>query len=63
MSTFHIPDMNCGHCKASITEALTQAGADRVTFDMTARTIEVSGLSTEAILIKLDEIGFTASPK
>ncbi|MDE9451229.1 heavy-metal-associated domain-containing protein [Aliiroseovarius sp. Z3] len=63
MATFHVPDMSCGHCKASITEILTKAGAEHLSFDMEARTVDVSGLATEAVIAKLDEIGFPAAQK
>ncbi|UWQ14900.1 heavy-metal-associated domain-containing protein [Aliiroseovarius sp. M344] len=63
MTKFHVPDMSCGHCKESITEALTEKGAEKLTFDMEARTLEVTGLSSEAVVSALDSIGFPASPK
>ncbi|MCK0137637.1 heavy-metal-associated domain-containing protein [Aliiroseovarius sp. F47248L] len=63
MATFHMPDMSCGHCKASVTEALTQAGAEQLSFDMEARTVDVTGLASETVIAKLDEIGFPAVQK
>ncbi|MCK8464263.1 heavy-metal-associated domain-containing protein [Aliiroseovarius sp. S1339] len=63
MTTFHVPDMSCGHCKASITEVLTELGGEQLTFDMEARTVDVSNLSPEAVVTALDGIGFPASPK
>lgn len=63
MTRFHVPDMSCGHCKASITETLTAAGAGQLEFDMEARTVDVSGLSPETVVAKLDEIGFPAEQR
>lgn len=62
MSTFNVPDMSCGHCKASITEALEAAGDGvALSFDMEARKVTVTGLDTDQVVELLDEIGFPAS--
>lgn len=62
MTTFNVPDMSCGHCKASITETLEAAGDGVVlSFDMEARKVSVSGISDEQVIELLDEIGFPAS--
>ncbi|GHF00066.1 heavy metal transport/detoxification protein [Aliiroseovarius zhejiangensis] len=63
MTTFYVPDMSCGHCKATITETLTNAGAEELAFDMEARTVDVLGLSPEVVIEKLDQIGFPAEQK
>lgn len=62
---FHIPDMSCGHCKASITDVLNAALPDAaLTFDMDDRRVKVSGdfetISSSEIIAMLDEIGFPA---
>ncbi len=62
MSIFNVPDMNCGHCKASITDALEAAGAGvELSFDMEARKVTVSGLAEDQVIELLDEIGFPAT--
>ena len=60
---FSVPDMSCGHCTASIENAIKQADpAATVACDLPARSVEVtSALSSEAIANTLDEIGFEAS--
>ena len=42
MTTFHIPDMNCGHCRATVEKAIRAVDPDaRVEFDMEARRIDL----------------------
>ena len=59
MTTLSIPDMSCGHCKASIEAALTPL-VGTVAFDMAARQITVSGQDMPAVLATLADIGFPA---
>jgi copper chaperone len=63
MTTLSIPDMTCGHCKASVEAALAALGnAGHVTVDLAAKTATASGPAAPASLIKaLDEVGFPAS--
>jgi len=58
--TLSVPDMSCGHCRASITEALAPLNAHPA-FDMEARQITVTG-DVAAITAALDAIGFDTSP-
>ncbi|WP_434612778.1 heavy-metal-associated domain-containing protein [Tabrizicola sp. M-4] len=62
MTTLSIPDMTCGHCKASVEAALAALGdAGTVTVDLAAKTATTSGPAAPAALIKaLDEVGFPA---
>ncbi|GLS87602.1 heavy metal transport/detoxification protein [Cypionkella aquatica] len=62
MTLISVPDMSCGHCKASVTEALTALpGATSVSVDLTLRRVEVKGAADpESMLIALLEIGFPA---
>ncbi|MCA0042212.1 heavy-metal-associated domain-containing protein [Celeribacter litoreus] len=65
MSVFSVPDMSCGHCKATITEAL-EAIDDTVEInaDMDAREIDVfSDAGDEAILAALSKAGYPATVK
>lgn len=64
MTTFHIPDMSCGHCKATV-EATIHAldPVARIDFDMAARRISVSS-STDATQVQtaLAKAGYPATP-
>jgi copper chaperone len=64
MTTVSIPDMTCGHCKASVEQALSRvAGAGTISVDLAARTATVSGAaSAESLIRALDEVGFPATP-
>jgi copper chaperone len=60
MTKFSIPDMSCGHCKASIDAALS-AQYGPIHFDMPAREITLNNAAdTAAVLAQLAEIGFPA---
>lgn len=60
--SFSVPDMSCGHCRASIETALKPLGA-AVAFDQPARQIIVTGPTDPApIIAALDAIGFEAKP-
>lgn len=59
--TLSVPDMSCGHCRASITAALAPLGA-AVTFDAERRQITLAdGPAPEAVIAALDAIGFPAA--
>lgn len=63
MSRYSVPDMSCGHCKASIENAVLDAdpGAE-LTFDMDAREVEVdTTLDKTALLATLKEAGYPAT--
>jgi len=63
MATYHIPDMSCGHCKATI-ETTIQAldPAARIDFDMAARRISVeSTLDAVQIQAALGQTGYPAA--
>lgn len=64
MTTLSIPDMTCGHCKASVEQALgrvTDSGT--ISVDLAARTATASGpASPESLIRALDEVGFPATP-
>lgn len=63
MTRLSVPDMSCGHCKASVEAALAgvpDAGAVRV--DLASRTVEVEGpAAIPALLSALDAAGYPAS--
>lgn len=62
MTLLSVPDMSCGHCKASVEEALARIpGTAPVTVDLPGRQVEVGGSAAPDALVKaLDEIGFPA---
>lgn len=64
MKTYSVPDMSCGHCKASILEALGKAAPQAaVSVDLDARTITVDdSLAAGVVIATLDDIGFDAVP-
>ena len=52
MIRFSVPDMNCGHCTASIKKAI-------VTCDLTARSVEVdSALDESALKAAIHDAGY-----
>ena len=60
--TLSVPDMSCGHCRASIDSALAPLGG-KADFDMDQRRVTVTGaLTPVAAIAALDRIGFPAEP-
>ena len=59
-----IPDMTCGHCRASVERAVAAAAPGaRVSVDLEARTAEVEGAPDEArVLAAVRAAGFDAAP-
>ncbi len=64
MTTFHIPDMSCGHCRAAVTKAIHGLDpAARIDFDMETRRITVDSVAeTARVQSALAEAGFPATP-
>lgn len=65
MSRFSVPDMSCGHCKATIENAVLDAdGGAELSFDMEAREVEVdSVLNTDEVIATMKEAGYEATVK
>lgn len=63
MTTLSVPDMSCGHCRASIETALKPLqGVEAIRFDAEARKVEVTGPApAPALIAALDKIGFPAT--
>ncbi|MBJ2151246.1 heavy-metal-associated domain-containing protein [Paracoccus sp. IB05] len=55
-----VPNMNCGHCKASV-EAALKPIAQSVEVDLTLREVKVEGADAGAAMAALDEAGFPAT--
>lgn len=62
MTLLSVPDMSCGHCKASVETALAALpDAGRIEVDLTTRHVTVTGAAAPATLLAaLDGIGFPA---
>ena len=63
MSKFNVPDMSCGHCKATIEKAVSAADGDAVlNFDLETRTVEVTSRLGDAELTRiLEKEGFPST--
>lgn len=60
MTLLSVPDMSCGHCKASVEAALSALpGAAPITVDLANRQVTAQG-APEALIAALDQIGFPA---
>jgi copper chaperone len=64
MTTFHIPDMSCGHCKATVEKAIHTFDPEaRIEFDMeTRRVVLVSRTETANVQAALAAAGYPATP-
>ncbi|WP_022702660.1 heavy-metal-associated domain-containing protein [Pseudorhodobacter ferrugineus] len=62
MTTFSIPDMSCGHCKASVEAAILKLDpAASVVVDLQARRADVMSTEPdEALMNALNAVGFPA---
>jgi copper chaperone len=64
MHEFSVQDMTCGHCAATITEAVKSVDpAGRCEFDLSARRVKVeSAFSAERIAAAITKAGFSPVP-
>lgn len=63
--TYIVEGMTCGHCKASVTEEVSQvAGVRDVSVDLDTKLVRVSGedLDDAALRAAIDEAGYDAVP-
>lgn len=52
MTRYSIPEMSCGHCKASVEKAVSSVDpAAKVAVDLTTRHADIMSTSTPAALI------------
>jgi copper chaperone len=63
MTLLSVPDMTCGHCRASVESALAPLpGMAAVTVDLPARQVKAEGdTAPQAMLEALQTIGFHAA--
>ncbi len=63
MKEFHVPDMSCGHCKATIEKALLSVDPDAgVEVDLEARRVKIAGnRSTDELLAAMKSAGYEAT--
>ncbi|AYR21474.1 heavy-metal-associated domain-containing protein [Alcaligenes faecalis] len=62
MSTFSVPDMTCGHCVRSITEAIQAVAPEAaVSTDLEKHQVTVHGLDGAQALKVIEEAGYTPS--
>jgi len=64
MIEFNVSDMTCGHCAATITDAVKAADPEgRCEIDLAAKRVKVeSTLSRERIAAAITRAGFTPTP-
>jgi len=64
MTNFHIPDMSCGHCKATVEKTIHALDpAAQIAFDMEARQIALeSRAETTNVQAALAGAGYPATP-
>jgi len=64
MIEFTVQDMTCGHCAATITEAVKAVDpAGRCEIDLAAKRVKVdSAFSAERIAAAITKAGFTPAP-
>ena len=63
MIELSIPEMSCGHCKASIEKAISAADASsKVEVDLENRTVKIdSNLEQSALLAAVEKAGYEAT--
>ncbi|HEY7075703.1 MAG TPA: heavy-metal-associated domain-containing protein [Solirubrobacteraceae bacterium] len=61
-TTYSVPEMSCGHCKAAITEEITQLdGIQAVDVDLDAKLVRVTGHADPvAVVAAIDAAGYEA---
>lgn len=64
MQEFHLPDMTCGHCVASVTQAVQALDAQaQVHIDLSTHQVRIdTQASREAVIASLTEAGYPPAP-
>lgn len=58
---YHVEDMTCGHCTATIEKAVAEAGG-RARTDLASHTVEIEGLDAARAAEVIREAGYTPLP-
>ena len=63
MITLNVPDMSCGHCKATVEKAITGVDASaKVAVDLSTRKVEItSSVASSTLLGALKAAGYPAT--
>jgi copper chaperone CopZ len=62
--TYRVPDMHCGHCKASVTEEVSAVdGVEAVEVDLETKLVVVRGKGLDDVRLRaaIDEAGYEAA--
>lgn len=62
--TYTVPGMTCGHCKAAVTEELSQVdGVTGVEVDLESKLVTVTGAGVDdgSVRAAIDEAGYEAA--
>jgi copper chaperone len=61
---FHVPEMSCGHCTATITKSVTAADPSaEVKTDLETHTVEITTQASHAEMVKaIKAAGYDAAP-
>lgn len=64
MTKLKVPEMSCGHCKASIEKAIAGVDANaNVNIDLDARTVSIESSAEDAALIAaIKSEGYESAP-
>lgn len=58
-TTYSVPDISCGHCKATIEAAVNELGeVTSVDVDIAAKTVTVDGGRSDAIVAAIEDAGY-----
>ena len=58
-TTYSVPEISCGHCKATIEEAVHALGSvDSVDVDVDSKTVTVQGGDSHAIEAAIEAAGY-----
>ena len=63
MITLNVPDMSCGHCKATVEKAVADVDASaKVAVDLSTRKVEITSSAAQAALLDaLKAAGYPAT--
>jgi len=64
MLTYRVPDMSCGHCKASVTKEVSAVdGVEEVDVDLDTKLVVVrgEGLDDAELRAAIEEAGYEAA--